>query len=1160
MLNIFYGRENLDKEKFIFDHMAGRALIMVPDQYTLEAERQAFRHLGISALMDVEIVSPSSLGENILNELGGSRRNFINKYGRHMILYKSAAARRNELQVFRGLENKASFIDAVNNFISEMKQYGCGPKELAEMIAAEGTDDYTGKKLADINLLFNDYESQIKDRYTDSEDRIDLYLGKIRESELIRGNQIWVYGFDSFAPKTMALLGELMSSADEVNLLLTWDDSRPDADLFELTGIVMHNAVCQAQARRVPWKKQPIPKEYELKDLSRAMRHIEKELYTMRPAVTFHSGGITMVEAAGIYNEAESAAAYVLSLVRDKGLRYRDIRLVCNDMEKRRAIIERVFEEYGIEVYSDIKRDITDSPVIRHILALLDTCVGGFKTEALMRTIKSGFGDLTGEEAAALENYAIKYKIKGSMWKKPFRRGKSEYGEEGLTQINQLRRRAVEPVLPLEKLIKAAAHAGQDAAGTKAEGTAGADIVTTGNFIRQFYDYLCVDLKLREKVLDFIGEQEDAELYETADETASVWKNFASVLDQIYDIMGGEPFEPEMFLDILMTGLRQVEIGLLPPAEDALMLGTIQRSRSSRVKALVVMGVNEGILPQEKPTQGLFSAEERELFKEKGRELCKVDSIRFMEEKLAIYRNLSQATEYLWMSCALSDEEGNQLRPSHIFTRMKELFPELAVQPDVLNRKDKSELINSRTSGLRHLSRIIRETIEGGAAGPLAETRSAAGGRTEADVPADPAGGQTEAEARPAVSGLPEQWAQALSWLTDNKKDDIGRIRDGLTFTNKQEDLGRAAAEALFKGDTASAMSLSPSRIENFARCPFAHLVTYGLRPEERRIFEAAPREIGDVYHRCLMRLTHELTREGVPVTAPGSPWMTVTREECFELARQEIKAIAEEYREGLFNSGALENYRRDRLTEICGQVCYTVVEQVRKGRIDSIIPEVSFGRRGVLPPIEVDADGRKVYIEGIIDRVDYLEDGRVKIVDYKTGNESFDMAEAAAGYRLQLMIYLQAACGSSRKPAGVFYFKIREPQIDMSGKDMDQETLEAEIRKTFKLDGIMVDNEQVIGEIAGDFSGFSEVVPIRATKEGIKNTGREGLVPEEDFRQLRADVADKVSRLCADMLAGKADIHPMKTKDRSACTFCRYKGICRFDTVFEGCSYNIIS
>ena len=31
MLNIFYGRENLDKEKFIFEKVGDRALIMVPE-------------------------------------------------------------------------------------------------------------------------------------------------------------------------------------------------------------------------------------------------------------------------------------------------------------------------------------------------------------------------------------------------------------------------------------------------------------------------------------------------------------------------------------------------------------------------------------------------------------------------------------------------------------------------------------------------------------------------------------------------------------------------------------------------------------------------------------------------------------------------------------------------------------------------------------------------------------------------------------------------------------------------------------------------------------------------------------------------------------------------------------------------------------------------
>ena len=67
-----------------------------------------------------------------------------------------------------------------------------------------------------------------------------------------------------------------------------------------------------------------------------------------------------------------------------------------------------------------------------------------------------------------------------------------------------------------------------------------------------------------------------------------------------------------------------------------------------------------------------------------------------------------------------------------------------------------------------------------------------------------------------------------------------------------------------------------------------------------------------------------------------------------------------------------------------------------------------------------------------------------------------------------------------------------------MSQKDMDSQTLEKEIRKSFKLDGIMVDDPQVIRDIAGDFEGFSEIVPIRSTKDGIKNTGKGGLLSAE--------------------------------------------------------------
>lgn len=1101
MLNIFYGRENSDREKFIFSNLTGRALIMVPDQYTLEAEREAFRHLGVSALMDVEIVSASSLGNNVLSELGGSRRNFINKYGRHMLLYKSACRQRENLQVFRGMERKSSFLDSVNNFISEMKQYNCNAEDLRAMAESCKADSYTRKKLMDVYHIFSDYEKGIEGKYTDSEDYIDLFLEKIPDSELIKGNHIWVYGFDSFAPKAMALLGKLMTTAEDVNLVLTWDDRGRDRDLFRLTEIVMSNAEKLADALGTEHRRRPIPESFMRKDVCPAVAHIETELYSLPYVKSDSREGVTLVEAANLYSEAESAAAYVLHLVRDKGLRYRDIRLVCNDMEHREGIIERVFEEYGIQVFSDTKRDIMSNPIVSYITSLLDVVIEKYSTEAILRMVKSGFGDLTRDQLAGLENYAIKYKIRGTMWKKPFRRGKAEYGEEGLAAIEALRKEAVEKILPLEEIFK---------------------LKNTGDFLGAFYSYLCGELNLREKILGFISKQEERELFDLADETARIWESLSDILNQIYEIMGEDQFEPLTFREMFLTGLGQVEIGLLPPTEDGLILGNIQRSRSGRIRALVIIGANEGILPQERPTQGLFSAEEREMFREDGKELCKVDSVRFMEERLAIYRNLSSPEEYLWMSYSLSGDEGSQLKPSPVFTRVKELFPGIKVCKDVVNRDSAAELISSRTGGLRNLSKALEEAAEG--------------------------------------KPLSGKWKEALSWFEKNRPEEIKKIVEGLSFTNEQEEMGKAAAQALFKKDFETALVLSPSRIEKFSRCPFSHLVAYGLKPEERRIFEAAPREIGDIYHQCLMKLTKELTKDGVEITAPRSLWMTVTKEQCEQIVKDEIESISEEYREGLLKATPVESYRKERLTEICTSVCWTIVQQVRRGRIVAMSPETAFGRRGKLPPIEMDLGGQKIYIEGIIDRIDYLPGDRVKIIDYKTGSESFSIKEAEEGYRLQLMMYLQAACKGGGKPAGVFYFKIKEPMTDLSQKDVDEETLEKEIRKSFKLDGIMVDDPQVILDIAGEFEGFSEVAPIRKTKEGIKNSGSEGLLAEEEFSTLQKAVADKIRETCADLAAGKIDIHPMKTRERSACTFCNYKGICRFDTVFEGCSYNIIS
>lgn len=1151
MLNIFYGRENLDKEKFIYDNIGGRALLVVPDQFTLEAERELIAHSGAKALMDVEVLSLSRLGYRLLEELGGSKRTFIDKYGRHMILSSIAAEEREKLQVFKGLEEKNSFIELVNNFISEMKQFNCGADELAEIARSVPDGSYTQRKLEDLYLLYSEYEAAIRGKYTDSEDYIDLFLGKISRSELVAGNHIWIYGFDSFAPKALSVIGELMQYAADVNLVLTYDDKREarDADLFALAETVIRNFENLAERRSIEVRKRAIPKTYTAERADK-IQFIEQELYAL-PARKYARGGqsinpaeggaseaaadavasgeaagnadtasvaatgtdsLTLVAAANLYNEAESAACYVLELVRDFGYRFSDIKVICNDQETRGPILKRVFKEYGIDLVSDTSKDILQSSIVQYITALMDVVVEKYRTDLMIKMLKSGFGDLTNDEITDLENYAIKYKIRGTMWKRPFVRGESEYGAEALVRMNAVREKALAFMPDLEAIFEAE---------------------TCGEFISGLYGFLYEKVKLPEKIADLTVLQTEQGRPDLAEETAQIWGKVIGIFDQMSEIMGEQKFRAAAFRDLFEAGISQVEIGILPPTKDGLMMGTMQRTRTGEMKVLVVVGANEGVLPNEKPGSGLFGSDEKNLFKENGIELCKVDDVRFLEERMGIYRNLSKPRERLWISYSLSDAEGGPARPSGVFTKLTGLFGDTPVARDALNRQSDAELVGAGPAGLRHLTEALQAACEGK---PLAP-----------------------------------HWHEALTWFKQNKPEALEPIRAGIAFTNKQEDLGREMTVALYMGNIESTreealepspeLSLSPSRLERYARCPFSHFVQYGLKPEERRIFEIAPREIGDIYHECLMEMSRHLTARGIAITDPASPWMTISREECRTFVEDVIAKKSGTYREGILEAGNEEKYRGRRITDICEKVCWAVIEQVRAGEILRSSFEAPFGRGRRIPPIPVNlGEGRTAYIEGKIDRVDYLPGERVKIIDYKTGNENFSVAEVEAGYRLQLMLYLEASLERRMKPAGVFYFKISEPMVDASGAAIGPEEISDKIQKSFKLNGVIVDDPNVIRNVAGDFSGISDVVPIRINKEGlISGTGKDNLLTDEEFESLREKVREKVTDICKSLAGGGIEIHPMKTAATSACAYCRYKGICRFDTIFEGCSYNII-
>lgn len=1107
MLNIYRGSELTDREKFIFQHIKGSTLLLVPDQFSLQAERDAFFYLQEKSLMDLRVVDFSSLGAKAVRQTDGRQPQLIDKHGRHMLLARILGSCADELKLYRSMKGRNSFIDMLNSAISEMKRYNVTPEDLEGALTELEGDSYIKYKLEDILKIYRLYQEQIAGRYLDSEDYITFYGDRILEAPMVRESEVWIYGFDTFTPKNMEVIERLTAASRGVNIVMTWESGN---EAFELTDRVIGQLVSMAGNAG----HQAAVMDIEGEKRSTVWDRIESGKNAAGHETT---APLTLVRTSNIYAEADRAAAYILKLVREEGYRYSDIAVVCNDTDTRGAVLRRTFARWGIPAFMDRKRTVLHHQAVSFLLMLTEAAVKGYRDEAVMGIVKSALMGFEDDDRERLENYVREFRIRGSMWKRPFERGADSYGDDELRLFNGLREAVVDVIEGVKERM-----------GTRN---------TAGEKVRGLYDFLEKDMDMIGRLELIAARQEEMGFVESAAQTAQSWNVICDILDQIVDICGDERISGESLLELMTAGFGEIEIGIVPASPDCVVIGTLQRTRMSRLKTLMIVGANEGVLPLDRADEGLLSEREKELLRSMEIEVSKRDDVARMEERLAVYRMMCLPEEHIYVSCCGLDEKGEEMNPSEVFTRLAERYGEadenVSFMGDLADADGLPEAAASREGALPYMAEAVRRCRDG--------------------------------------EGADESWLQVLNWYGENDPQDLRRIVSGMDFDNRLEALGERFADSLYRGDR-TAIEVSASRLEKYSSCPFAHFIMYGLRAEEPRLYEVGAREIGDVYHRCLMTLSRRLTPDsssGITVDDPASPWMTIGEEECRRMVSEIIADDAKRYREGLLSSGREEGYRAERISEICGNIAWVMIQQVRKGSVKAMAFEYPFGMGGQLPPVRVDAGDIPIYIRGKIDRLDVIEGDRLRIIDYKTGSDKISEEYFRSGYKLQLMVYMKAALegsgGETYKPAGVFYFRIKDiyEEAGANAASQSRQEMEDRLENAYKLEGIVLNDEELIKAMDRDMDGSStssHVIPVKVSKKygGYVQAGGGRLMSDEEFGELYRQVDMQVRRICGEICSGSVDIRPKREKNTgmNACRYCGYKSVCVFDTSFVGCRY----
>ncbi len=1185
MVTLHYGKENIDKEKYIYDTMNTPALVIVPSAYLAVAEKQALSYAEKKAIVGIEFLTLPRLVNKILEDTDKNTQIKIDKHASHILLYKLLTQENITLEAYHGVKDMHAFISLLNDFISELKACNTSPNDIDDLIKKGDLPEHFIKKLRDVSTIYSRYEQSYKEIYSDPIDLMQSAINEIKASgsfvctemdtisdsfdarnersksnvsksfeanhaiDTFRDCELWVYEHDSYTAKEISLLLHLSLISKSVNVVVTSPNTNEiiqntpgfetiqanistawesiSSDIYETGNRTIENFASIGNENNIEVRKKAIGDYFYNSTLS--------------------EDNISIVECANIYNEAETVAAYVSNLIYEKNYRFKDIALVCNDTQSMIPVLNQVFEEYGLNLNIPQSINISSSPISLLIMSFLNILTDGYSTRELMIGLKTNLSTLNSECSDKLENHAIQFNIDGDMWRSP-------------NALEDLRKQAIAPYERLEN--------------------ASLNISTNREFIELFYNFLFNDFNLPIKVQSVLRNNY---IKSTAEITSNkipinssnndgrdeifVINSITSIMENIASYIGDEVYDKNTIRDLFKVGLEGISFPQIPTTIDSINVGSLNSIKTSRIKAIILVGANEGVLPSTKPNSNFFNPMEREYFTVGNNKLCNPGDTAELQEKHALYRVISKATEKIHISYSISDTSGKELRQSELIDSARLLFPQKVVQKDILNRGESYDQISGKINVLRNMSNKMR-------------------------INAD----------------LTPMWRETYNWFLQNDTDSIIKIQDSINFTGKKPLLPTSLVQDLYVKAGRSYYSFSPSRLERHSRCPFSHYILYGLKPEENRIHEIGSREIGDLYHEVLMHFSEYLSNHNIDelppasflaektnlgeqfaegIFSPTSSWMKITKEQCYELVDNILSETSKKYRDGLFRKGQEELYRLNRVKGICSIICWIVVLHVRKGAISTIKVEVPFGQGKEIPSIHIslehqnthesstsDATGHvasrpkiiDIHIEGKIDRADYMINDSVKIIDYKTGNTKYSLQEIEKGYSLQLITYLIAAkqlCGNS---AGAYYFKIKKPSksesndVDSSSKNKSDNfslpnlSYDDDFLKQYRMDGIIQDENQNIESVDNNIIKKSLVIPVDEKDGEYKASTKNSVV--NNLHEIEETVMSHIERISKEIVEGRVDIIPKRIGEEYPCKFCQFIGICKFDKDNYQCNY----
>ena len=1103
MLRVYTGRGRLMQaalSELLRRADARTQLVVVPKQLTLQTERTLLRDLNQRGSFQIQVLSPERLCARIFDAAGQPEGVRVDDRGRVMLVRAAVRAAGENLTLYRGAERRRGFPERCAAQLERIRQAGV----TADMLRACAADlSGTARlKLNDLSYILEAYGALIEDRYQDGTSEFNAAILRAREAAFLRECAVWFHGFDMMPPTLHGLIASVGAVTDAGLLLpLENDEHARDFDAFLPMFRALEQLSIAAKRLGAPMERVDVEEAAAEEDTSHEhfrespehssprprllvsvpprkadLRRLERELFAF-PAEP-SAGRAQSVQLTLLRDPKEEcrfAAALTRRLVRQRGWRWDDVTLLLRDPDAYDAPLRAAFADYGVPLFLSSSRSAARHAAPEFLLTALKALEKGFPADEMLALLRTGMSPLSDDEADRFSNYIIRWGLRGNRFLRPLQRG----AQAELDALEPLRAQLAEPIVRLRDRLRRSQTLTQQ---------------LTALF------GLLTDAEVYSKIQARMARLCEANLREIAGEEGQVWNRMLGAMDQMQALMGDAKLSMAELRETLTESLSAAVLKPLPQSGDAVLAQSMDRACARPSKAILILGAADRPVNDD---EGLLTPSQKRVLSDFAHAYLGPDDADLSRlRRFYLKSSLGMATDYVSLSCPLSGSDGAAQRPGAMFALIEALFPGTQTRGGV--------------AGEPALERMLRGAP--GAALSMAGRALCA-----------------EAEGVP----LPATDASALSALRRSDapaaRAGLRRLSQALSRAESADALSPAAARALY----GALGSLSVTRLERFAACPFAFFAQYGLKPERVDPFELNAKDEGTFFHSAVNEFLLRSMDDLGELTA--------------EAAGTRMDAVSDLLLDAMRASGplgdsavALAERRRLKST---ARVCAAVLaEHMRGSRFHTAALEQSFGRE----------DGKRALtlpggcvLEGRIDRIDEWRDGAtdyLRVIDFKRGGKSLKLSEAYYGLRLQLPVYLAAA--QRRRDAlsaGVYYFTLDEGIVDLQSADPG--AVEAERRKRFRMEGLMPSDPELLKALS---PAPAEVLKLRTTASGAPYKGIV-TAEESDYRALTECALRRAEEHLSRIRSGECAAAPARMEQSNPCTWCDWHKICLFDDRLDG-------